>query len=427
MENTSRADDVVLENEAIQREALIKPIEPTGAERWGLIGSYVIAYAYVVIYMCDARWVPAFAAMLCGGVALALRGERMKRESLIWLGCLWTALLCGLFGRAKAWGDDLWMTIHAFGAYWLLMRAGRPVEGGTSRYLPADLLYGLVIAPLRDWTLRLRMLKALVKRRGDRKLNPVALVLAAGAVLAAALMFCLAGMLLSDADGNFAHLMNGFMDALTYLDARPIIYLALSLPVGAYLYALVFGTGREPQEAVEARREKIGAAVAALRRVPYGVWPALLMAFSAMYVVFFGVQFSYLFDGLRGLLPEGYTASAYARQGFFELCGVMAVNFALLGMASVSAEGGLRARPLIRNMAAVLSGLSGLFAVIAASKLWLYIERFGLTPLRIQSAWLVITLFMGCAATLRHILTGRDSTKPWLILSGVMLALTHLY
>ena len=428
MNGSHPADVVNLEIGENERASapLIRPIEPTPAERWGLAVSYVAAYIYVVAMMRDFRWIAAFAAPLCLGVEMALRGEKPRRESYVWLGCLWLSILCGTLGRANAWGDDLWLVVHAFGAYWLLTRAGRPVEGGTSRYLPVDCWHGLVAVPFMNLGMRLRVIKSSLGR-GKGRLSLAAALGAIGAAIVAGLLFFAAGALLSEADANFARMLEGLNGAVGRLDDRPAVYLVLSLPVGAYLYALVFASRREPPESAEARGRTVGQAVASLRRVPAWVWPALLGAFSAMYILFFAVQFSYLFDGLRGLLPEAFTAAEYARRGFFELCGVMAVNFTLLGAASASAAGGLRACRASRTMAGLILALSALLAVTAASKLWLYVERFGLTPLRVQGAWLVAAMLAGCGFALRHLLTGRDSTGPWLLFAGVTLALTTLY
>ena len=195
----------------------------------------------------------------------------------------------------------------------------------------------------------------------------------------------------------------------------------------ALLYGLVFGLQREPETAGEERRARVDAGAAALRRVPQGLWPALMGLFVAVYLVFFALQGSYLFDGLRGLLPEAFTAAEYARRGFFELCGVMAVNFALLGAASLSARGGLRGSTPSLALSAALIGQTALFSVTAGAKLILYIQRFGFTPLRVRSAWLVLTLLAACLAALRHLLTGRDSVKLWLIFAAVTLAGTCMW
>ena len=66
-----------------------------------------------------------------------------------------------------------------------------------------------------------------------------------------------------------------------------------------------------------------------LRVVPEAVWLAALGVFSVLYLAFFFVQGRYLFGAFTRTLPESFTVAEYARQGFFELCRVMAINFTL--------------------------------------------------------------------------------------------------
>lgn len=429
MEKVDLVQKIVSEPPEADGAPLGMPIEPTQTERWGVPASMLIGYAYVLSIMSDhwKVWLLAFAAMLCAGAGLAFREERRRGECWVWLGCLWTCLLCGIFGRNRVWDLHVWYFIHAFGAYWLIARSGRLLDGESGCRLPADLWYGLAVYPFRHFLLRVRVARSGGRSRGRGRLNAAAVAGTVLAAIVAAFLFSVALLLLSDADPNFQRWTDGVWLFFEKLDPAYLFYFLLSLPVGAYLYGMVFGARRETPDAVAARRARIDAGVAALRKVPGTVWPVLLGAFAAMYLAFFALQGSYLFDGLRSVLPEQFTAAQYARRGFFELCGVMAVNFGLLGAAALSAEGGLRARPAAKGMSAVLIAESALFAVTAAAKLALYIRRFGFTPLRLQSAWLVLVLFAGCAAAMRALLTGRDTAKPWLIFAGVTLALTHLW
>ena len=420
----------IIDEEPMEAEGRLLPaIVPTRAEQWGVPASAVIAYIYVVAAYSGehwTKWIVLFAALLCGGVELSARRVPRRGESWVWLGCLWTVLLCGALGRARAWEGWFPLIVHGFGAYWVIVRSGHLLEaGGSSRYLPADALFGAVLVPLRHFFLRLRVLKASGRRDSGRRFTPAAMVGVVAAAIIALFLLGVSMALLAEADPNFQQLSDGIWNALRGFDARLAIYFLLSLPVGAYLYGMVFGTRREAS--VGDFRKRLDAGIGALRQVPGGAWPVLLGLFVALYAVFFAVQGSYLFDGLRGLLPERFTAAQYARRGFFELCGVMAVNFTLLGAAAVSAEGGLRAHAAARRTGMALMAESGLLAVTAAAKLALYVHRFGFTPLRLQSCWLVLVLFMGSLAALHALWTGRDMTKAWLIASAVLLALTHLW
>ena len=69
---------------------------------------------------------------------------------------------------------------------------------------------------------------------------------------------------------------------------------------------------------------------------------------------------------------------------------------------------------------------SCLLAVTALSKLVLYISRFGITPLRIQSSWLVVVLLLGSVLYLIRLWTGKKTFRVWLIVSCGLLAVSQL-
>ena len=246
---------------------------------------------------------------------------------------------------------------------------------------------------------------------------------AIAAVLTALALVLLAAAvsLLSAADNAFAALTAGLRRLLTVQSVPDVfLELILSLPVGAYLYGLALGTRRTEPAALAARTARLDGALAKLRRVPETVWCVLTGCFCAVYLLFFAVQGSYLFGAFRHRLPAGFTVAQYARQGFFQLCMVMGVNFLLLWLVTHSSRALNRPG---RIMCTVLLAQSILLAVTALSKLALYIACFGFTPLRLQSSWLVCVLLAGCAAWLVSLWTARRTCRAWLLFSGVTLAL----
>ena len=230
---------------------------------------------------------------------------------------------------------------------------------------------------------------------------------------------------LSAADDTFSSLLEGLRDALTLdLDQVWFYRFLLSLPVGAYVFGLLVGLGRETPEAMRGRGASAEAALPRLRVVPEAVWLAALGVFSALYLAFFFVQGRYLFGAFTRTLPESFTVAEYARQGFFELCRVMAINFTLFWLVSRTAR--RESRP-VRWMTAALLIESMLFAVVALSKLVLYIDCFGFTPKRLQSTWLVCVLLFGSACALYTHLTGKKSMRVWMIFGAVTLSLLCIW
>ena len=429
---TRNNDSHLYSDMSMTREKRPSPFKTTFMERWGTLYSAVAGYIYMVS-ICEPQgkyWMIIFTALFCLGAEWVFRRDSANRESYIWLACLWLILICGVFGPNRVWGELTWLFIHGFGLYWAILRSGRCTLERTSRYLPVDVLYGGIIYPFKHIFLRLKVFRSIIlsNRNGSENSKRAACFGTIVAILISTGLFCMAVGLLSAADSNFERLLSGLAGMLARLQGGVFVtYFLLSLPVGAYLFGVTCGINREPKTASHARENAIQSKIVALRRVPASAWSILLGAFSAIYLLFIVLQGGYLFSALFGVLPDGFTASHYARQGFFELCWIMALNFVLLFIVSISGERGLRRGKAPKIMGTILLGESILFAVTAASKLFLYIQRFGFTPLRLQSAWLISVLLMGCVATLWALWTGRDTVRSWALFAGISLALLHLY
>ena len=213
--------------------------------------------------------------------------------------------------------------------------------------------------------------------------------------------------LLCEADAGFEKLIRGFQLNLHLSEnfLNECFWFLLGLPVGAYLYGLLRGAARR-QETRRVSRERLEK----IRVVPASGANLVLGLFAAVYFLFFGVQAGNLFAVFSGHVPGTLTAAGYARSGFFQLCAVMAINFFLLWLLSILAKQN-RAGKWLQGLLMVQSAF---LAVTAGAKLWLYISRFGFTPLRLLSAWAVIVLTAGCILMLRSLLTGKKSFRLWL-------------
>ena len=251
--------------------------------------------------------------------------------------------------------------------------------------------------------------------------------MAVGALLALGLL-ALAVRELSGADAAFDAWTQKLLGVFQWrLNEQTLWNVLLSLPVGAYLFGLIAGTGREKIEAVRARGERVNAALASLRKVPVAVWTAALGVFAALYLAFFSLQAGYLFGAFVKMIPDGYTIAEYARQGFFSLCRVMAVNFALLWLVTRACVKPVRQEKTLLLLCAVLLCQSLVFAAIAASKLYLYISSYGFTPRRLQSAWLIAVLAAGTGCALYSLVTGKKTVRYWMLFSAATLMLLSLY
>jgi hypothetical protein len=120
----------------------------------------------------------------------------------------------------------------------------------------------------------------------------------------------------------------------------------------------------------------------------------VLGSITAIYVLFCLVQFTYLFAGAG--LPSGMTYAEYAREGFAQTVTVCAINLLLFGAFLRLGTFGEQKRGHRITIYALLGGLlvlTGIMLVSGAVRLNLYIDAFGLTWLRLLSAWFIIYLF----------------------------------
>ena len=417
------------------------PFEASGREMIAAFVLYAALYAFVRLdFMPLTKEQISLVAVGFGAVWVALVelvnwGRPRLWESWVWLACYGAALAGLVFWRFEVWSDgQQCLFLAIFGGWWALSRSGALLEGQSGRLLPLDALNGFLVFPFSHFFLRARTAGYVLARlwrdklrplmsRGGRGVSVAALSWTAGAVLLSGALFAAAGWLLSAADEGFAGVMRGVTGLLHIrVSGESVSALIYSLPVGAYLFGLLAGSGREGGQRLRAQAARVDALWARLRQVPPAVWTALIGAFSLMYAAFFAVQGSYLFGAFTRTLPEGFIVSAYARRGFFELCAVMAVNFAVLWLVVRLSVRPVRESRALLAACLLLLGESVLLAVVALSKLALYIDCFGFTPLRLQSTWLACALLFGCGCAAVSLVSGRKTFRAFMIFGGVTLA-----
>lgn len=398
------------------------------------LASYGVGYLYLRLLF--EGWyrgpgLAVFAAVFCLWTEGFCRAERRPapKESRLWLGVLAVLCLAACLHSTGLTFTACRLAAHGAAAYWALARTGMLAEGITGPLLPLDLLSAFVVLPFGRFFLRLRTLLAGVnqlrpRRGGLRRLGLVLLTLA--------VMLPVWGMaiyLLNQADVGFALLTRDLTGWAARLLPRPDIFtlvmLVDSLPVGAWLYGLVGGALRRTVPPVNGQATRTGAE--ALRVAPCPAVAAALTGTCLLYVLFFAVQAGYLFGAFTGHLPAGLTAANYARQGFFELCQVCALNFALLAGAAKLSRSPLRTRLLLRGLAALLCAETFLFGLVAAAKLGLYIQRFGLTERRLFSAWAIGMLLLAAVLALARLRRAFASVRVLALTCAVSFAAVCLF
>lgn len=193
-------------------------------------------------------------------------------------------------------------------------------------------------------------------------------------------------------DGTFAEMMNEVIEFLRSLNPiSHISSLLLGLTVAMYLFGIYAANTdkREPAN-VEKYREVLNN----MRIAPALTVGAALLPLAVVYIVFFISQWHYYVSGFTGALPNGVMNYAdYARSGFFELCAVSAINFAvILAVTMFMRRKGRGGEIFLKIVSLVFSVMTLVLIGTAMAKMVLYIDRFGLTEKRVLASWFMVLL-----------------------------------
>lgn len=403
---------------------------------WSALASYGIGALWICCFLVGfddsppEYWFPLlFAGVFFLWGECSLRGKSGSPEHWFWMGC---TLLIGLsiaLNRCRATESWSYLALHGFAAYWVLCRSGQLAEGKTGAFLPLDGIEALVLSPFGGFFLRLRRLIAAfsdglnrLARREENGISLKSLLISTALVLAAVPVFLLAGNLLGQADKAFADFTASIRAWLVFSWQSPqwlmllAVRLGLGLPVGAYLFGLVGSCLRRNTPRVDAKA--LRQHCESLRFASDTPLLIIFGGFSALYLLFFAVQAKFLLGAFLGHVPGRLTAAAYARDGFFQLCKVMVINFCLIFAAGLLSRVPLREKKGLTVFSSVLMVESIFLAVTAASKLLLYIQRFGFTPLRLLSAWAILVLTAGCALVLVSLRRSCNAFRIWVLFTA---------
>lgn len=468
MEMLSADIAAVTGDAALQEEGAKESARPP---LWTALTSYLIGYLYVACFLLgfaldrDLRYSYSygprsgaqllFAAifLLWGTVVIPktqkckvdppseLAGERRcGREHFFWAACMLVIAAALAAGRSTGFERLSIAALHGCAAYWVVCRSGMLTERITGPFVLWDIFSALVVAPfggifLRLTTLVYAVMDAVraVRRRYQGRLCVKSVGISVCFLVLALPFLGMAGSLLSQADSvGFAGFWQGVNELLRF-DLPPLpdwvgevfFRFLLSLPVGAYLYGLVCGSALRQKPVL--RPAAVRREAEQLRVVPMGGAALVFGLFCGLYAVFFMFQAGHLFGAFFGVVPGSATASEYAREGFFQLCQVMVINFGLLTAAAKCSRTPLRKNQTLRILALLLMVESLLLAATAGSKLWLYIDRFGFTPLRLLSSWAVLALAAGCVLAICTILKPFRAVQKWVWFAAGSFALLCLF
>lgn len=361
----------------------------------------LLGYGFIWMFTnSTSAWcLPVYTVFYAAVVLLYARtlGIRPVKESWFWFVILLILGISQEIDNGMMVGRFLALLLVA--AYWTFAVSGRLLDQGrTSGWILFDGWNALGMVPFTNMDALIRVL--FHQKSGDGEQDKTSLsemkAVALGLGIAAVLL-CILLPLLSGADAGFEMLTGDVADWITVHLLEFALRMCFAIPVSFYLFGLTFGglTGRHTDYIKEDMLKKTKNQIQILP-VPAAVTTFVLIC--GVYILFIGLQGSYLFSALAGKLPEAFTYAEYARRGFFELCQVSVWNLCILIMSDLFTSRKDKQFMCLKGMNVCLSVLTLLLITTAIGKMFLYISAYGLTAYRILSLtfmlWLTI-IFVG--------------------------------
>jgi len=306
--------------------------------------------------------------------------------------------------------------------YYVITASGCTLMGKTGNYLIADGIRTVMLIPLRNFFNQYVSFSFLAK--GDKRGKVLPAIL--GILLGVVLLMILIPLLERADSGGFGLIVKFLTDLYTARIMEFMLYAMLAIPVAAYLYALASGAAhRKGTDLI--KPEGVEKSVTSMRVLhPLTVYIAL-GAVCGLYVVFILSQTPYFFSAFSGRRPVGWLIYAeYARQGFFELCWIAAINLAILTIGNLTCKKRRSESRALMLFNIILSAITLVLIATAMSKMALYIGAYGLTMRRLLPC--VLMAFMALVFVALIILQKRNFSivRFALVAGAVMLCVLSL-
>ena len=319
-----------------------------------------------------------FAGVL-GVVYVRIKGFTVTRAQCVVFGVAEVFCLVPLFCT-----NGLINTLAATFTFFLLAYLGITFSGAElfGEHFVPDLLEGIFVWPFTRFEEGPAAAKKLLK---NPKSSKTALYVLAG-LLCSLPLSCLVLFLLKSSDTMFADRMEVLFDMLPSFEFRYVWELILAVPVWIYLFGGFAATQNKHTEPLFDMKKG--------RVLPAILGYTTVTPICVFYVLYIAVQFNYFTAAFGGTLPEEYSYATYARKGFFELCTVAVINLCVIAGMNLFLKRREDGNPSVamKVYCTLLSGFTVLLIVSALSKMVLYINEMGMTPLRIYTSWFMLVL-----------------------------------
>lgn len=224
--------------------------------------------------------------------------------------------------------------------------------------------------------------------------------------------------LLVSSDEAFSGLISKFSDNVFSIIMKCILGFIIALLVINYCFALKKQDLRTFEPIT-------------IKGIDNVITTSFLSVLAVCYLAYMFSQLAYFFSAFSGFLPENYefTMAEYARRGFFELCVIAGINFAIIFLTILlSRKENNKMSLTLRLICTFISVFTLLITATAIAKMVMYIGEFGMTELRIStSAFMIFLFIVFIALILRIYFTKVKVIKTAFITAGVILSLLGIF
>lgn len=281
---------------------------------WAVVGSYPLAYFYLrcILFGEAGRYrgwaMTAFAVVFLLVVEAAARVCRRTaaRETPLWAAC-WLALSVTLAvpGHFYFLGLVQELAWHLLAIWCVLARCGMLAQGHTGALAPLDALAGCFTLPFGSFFARAGTVFSALRGLAVRRIGAKKWLAAMGTLVLTAVLCSFAAAQLAAADVHFAAL-GTWLTAMwqNFWSARllsELFNILLSLPVGAWLFGLVYGAARRDGPPCDG--PAFYKALAPYKRLPRLTCGIATGALCALYSLFFALQLAE-WTAARAARPE---------------------------------------------------------------------------------------------------------------------------
>lgn len=201
------------------------------------------------------------------------------------------------------------------------------------------------------------------------------------------------GALLISADDGLERMFSGIFEAVFRQDVRLIILqMLIAVPCSMYLFGMFYSNSHR-SDLNTLDEQHCTRKLYDIRLISNLVMYTAVTPICILYVMFFISQAGYFLSAFGHSLPDGFTYADYARRGFFELFWVSLINLGVICFISIFSKKAGREKPFaLRLYNTMISVFTLILIATAISKMVMYIDEYGLTPLRVYTSWFMVLL-----------------------------------